>query len=185
MPGGPLAALADPWRLWRNNVPGMSDSLIPAESLARIGDVMSGPVTVVIDQREAQRYAFAVGDENPIYFDEVAAQAAGYRTLVAPPTYVSHAVVQPRSASNLRADGMYRDGSGVQLRVNRMMFGGEEWDFLEPVCIGDEITATTRLAALDQKEGRKGPFVRQVRETTFVNQFGEEVARSRLIGIAR
>ena len=49
----------------------------------------------------------------------------------------------------------------------------------------DLITATVRLAALDQKEGRKGPFVRQVRETTFVNQFGTEVARSRMIGIAR
>ena len=146
---------------------------------------MSGPVTVVIDRREAQRYAYAVGDENPIYFDEAAAQAAGYRTLVAPPTYVTHAVMQPQTASDLRTDGLYRDGTGVRLLVNRMMFGGEEWDFIEPVCIGDEITAVTRLAALDQKEGRKGPFVRQVRETTFVNQFGDEVARSRLIGIAR
>ncbi|WP_420621334.1 FAS1-like dehydratase domain-containing protein [Candidatus Poriferisodalis sp.] len=163
----------------------MSESLIPAESLARVGEVMSGPVTVVIDRREAQRYAYAVGDENPIYFDEAAAQAAGYRTLVAPPTYVTHAVMQPQTASDLRTDGLYRDGTGVRLLVNRMMFGGEEWDFIEPVCIGDEITAVTRLAALDQKEGRKGPFVRQVRETTFVNQFGDEVARSRLIGIAR
>lgn len=163
----------------------MSESLIPAESMARVGEVMSGPVTVVIDRREAQRYAFAVGDENPLYFDEAAAQAAGYRTLVAPPTYVTHAVAQPQSASTLRTDGLYRDGTGVRLLVDRVMFGGEEWDFLAPVCIGDEITATTRLAALDQKEGRKGPFVRQVRETTFVNQFGDEVARSRLIGIAR
>ncbi|WP_420626029.1 FAS1-like dehydratase domain-containing protein [Candidatus Poriferisodalis sp.] len=163
----------------------MSESLIPAESLARVGEVLSGPVTVVIDRREAQRYAYAVGDENPIYFDEVAAQAAGYRTLVAPPTYVTHAVMQPQTASDLRTDGLYRDGTGVRLLVNRMMFGGEEWDFIEPVCIGDEITAVTRLAALDQKEGRKGPFVRQVRETTFVNQFGDEVACSRLIGIAR
>ena len=163
----------------------MSESLIPAESLARVGEVLSGPVTVVIDRREAQRYAFAVGDENPIYFDEVAALAAGYRTLVAPPTYVIHAVVQPRTASDLRTDGLYPDGTRVRLLVDRVMFGGEEWDFGEPVCIGDEITATTRLAALDQKEGRKGPFVLHVRETTFVNQLGDEVARSRMIGIAR
>ena len=66
-----------------------------------------------------------------------------------------------------------------------MMFGGEEWDFIEPVCVGDEITATTRLADLDQKEGSKGPFVRLVRETTFVNQEEQLVARSRQIGIAR
>ena len=163
----------------------MSESLIPAETLERVGEVMSGPVTTVIDRREAQRYAYAVGDENPIYFDEVAAQEAGYRTLVAPPTYVTHAVMQPRTAAELRTDGLYREGTRIRLRVDRVMFGGEEWDFLEPVCVGDEITATVRLAALDQKEGRKGPFVRQVRETTFVNQFGDEVARSRMIGIAR
>lgn len=159
--------------------------MIPSESMERVGEVLAGPVTVVIDRREAQRYAYAVGDENPIYFDEEAAQAAGYRTLVAPPTYVTHAVVQPRSADELRTDGLYRSGAGVRLAVSRVMFGGEEWDFAEPVCVGDEITATSRLAALDQKEGSKGPFVRQVRETTFVNQFGAEVARSRQIGIAR
>jgi acyl dehydratase len=163
----------------------MTTSLIPPESLARIGEVMAGPVTVTIDRREAQRYAYAVGDENPVYFDEAAAQAAGYRTLTVPPTFVTHALVQPRAAGELREDGLYRDGTGVRLEVARMMFGGEEWDFLEPVCVGDEITGTTRLAALDQKDGSKGPFVRQVRETTYVNQDGATVARSRQIGIAK
>ena len=93
-----------------SSVNAMSESLIPAETLERVGEVLSGPVTTAIDRREAQRYAYAVGDE---------------------------------------------------------------------------ITATVRLAAVDQKEGRKGPFVRQVRKTTFVNQFGYKVARSRMIGIAR
>ena len=163
----------------------MTTSLIPPESLARIGDVLSGPVTVTIDRREAQRYAYAVGDENPVYFNEDAARAAGYRTLSIPPTFVAHALVPPRSAEDMRTDGLYRDGTGVRLEVTRMMFGGEEWDFLEPVCVGDEITGTARLAALDQKEGSKGPFVRQVRETTYVNQDGITVARARQIGIAR
>ena len=146
---------------------------------------MADEITFPIEAGHIMRFAAAIGDENPIYFDEVAAQAAGYRTLVAPPTYVTHAVVQPRTASDLRTDGLYREGTRIRLQVDRVMFGGEEWDFLEPVCVGDEITAIVRLAAVDQKEGRKGPFVRQVRETTFVNQFGDEVARSRMIGIAR
>lgn len=163
----------------------MASSLIPPESLERIGEVLAGPVTVTIDQREAQRYAYAVGDENPVYFDEEAATAAGHRTLIAPPTFITHAVVQPRPVEDLRVDGLYRDGTGVRLEVSRMMFGGEEWDFLEPVCVGDEITATTRLSALDQKDGSKGPFVRQVRETSYENQDGVLVARSRQIGIAR
>ena len=71
------------------------------------------------------------------------------------------------------------------LRVSRTMFGGEEWDFLCPVHVGDRITATGRLAGLDEKQGSKGPFVRITRETTFTNQDGEVVARTRQIGIAR
>ena len=91
----------------------------------------------------------------------------------------------PEPASKLRTDGLYEDSASVALEVARMMFGGEEWDFVEPVCVGDEITGTTRLLDLDQKEGKKGPFVRLVRETTFTNQDGQVVARSRQIGIAR
>ena len=163
----------------------MSSSLIPSESLARVGEVLAGPVTVPIDRREAQRYAYAVGDENPLYFDEKAAHAAGYRTITVPPLFITHALVLPKPASTLREDGLYEDTTSFQLEVSRMMFGGEEWDFIEPVCVGDEITATTRLADLDQKEGSKGPFVRLVRETTFVNQDEQVVARSRQIGIAR
>lgn len=163
----------------------VSADLVPAESRERVGEVLAGPVTFTIERREAQRYAHAVGDDNPVYFDEAAAVAAGYRTLTVPHTFVTHAMVAPRPMSDLRTDGLYRDGSGVRLNVARMMFGGEEWDFDEPVCVGDEVTATTRLAALDTKAGSKGPFVRIVRETTYVNQLGERVARNRQIGIAR
>jgi acyl dehydratase len=157
----------------------MPDSLIPDETLALIGEALADPVTVVIDARESQRYAHAVGDINPIYFDEDAAIAGGYRTVVAPPTFISHAPVQPRAIETLREDGLYRTADRVKLRVDRMMFGGEEWDFVEPVYVGDTITAETRLAALDEKEGSKGPFVRTVRETTYTNQHDNVVARSR------
>lgn len=171
-------------------------SLIPPETQTLVGQLLTEPTTVVIEARESQRYALAVGDENPVYFDEEAAKAAGHRTIVAPPTFVTHAVVPPRPNDRLRTDGLWRTDDGVRLEVSRMMFGGEEWDFLEPVCVGDTITAETRLADLDQKEGSKGPFVRVVRETTFTRlddptgpghgtDAGTVVARSRQIGIAR
>lgn len=163
----------------------MTGSLIPDETRNRVGQLLAEPVTVTIDRREAQRYAYAVGDENPVYFDENAAKAAGHRTLIAPPTFVTHAIVAPRANADLRVDGLWKDGGRVQLDVERIMFGGEEWEFTEPVCVGDEITAETRLADVDQKEGSKGPFVRVVRETTFTRADGTIVARSRQIGIAR
>ena len=163
----------------------MSDSLIPAETHALVGRVEGEPFTAEVTATGAQRYAQAVGDLNPIYFDDSAARAAGYRGMVAPPTYVPYALVRGRPLSETREDGLFRGGSSLRLKVQRTMFGGEEWDFLAPVHIGDRITGTTRLAELDEKNGSKGPFVRITRETTFTNHEGEVVARTRQIGIAR
>ena len=134
-----------------------TENLIPPETLAMVGQPLGAPVTAQITAKEAQRYAQAVGDLNPLYFDEAAAKAAGYRTLLAPPTFVAYAVVEGQSLDRLRGDGLFRGCPSVPLRTKRVMFGGEEWDFLAPACIGDVITAETRLKALEQKQGGSGP----------------------------
>ncbi|MBI5947290.1 MAG: MaoC family dehydratase N-terminal domain-containing protein [Chloroflexi bacterium] len=160
--------------------------LIPPETLAMVGELLGEPVSAEITAKEAQRYAQAVGDLDPIYFDEAAAKAAGYRGLVAPPTFVSHVVVQGQPLDRLREDGLFRTGArAMPLRVRRSMFGGEEWDFLEPACVGDTITAESRLKAIEEKQGGSGAFVLTTRETTYTNRRGEVVARARQIGIAR
>ncbi len=163
-------------------------SLIPAETAARVGEVVAGPTTVTVTAEGAQRYAQAVGDLNPIYFDEAAAQAAGHRTVTIPPTYVAYAMVQGRPLDQIGVDGLFVGTAPLQLEVARIMFGGEEWDFLAAVHPGDTISAETRLAAIDQKDGSKGPFVRITRETTYRRVSPgavEVVARTRQIGIAR
>jgi len=160
--------------------------LVPPETRAMVGQPLGDPVTAVVTRREAQRYARAVGDMAPIYFDEAAARAAGYDGLVAPPTFVGHAVVEGATLDDLRVDGMWLDrGPRVRLGVSRSMFGGEEWEFRLPVLVGDTITAQRRLGAVEEKDGRSGPFVLLHYETTFTNQHGDVVAVSRLVGIAR
>jgi acyl dehydratase len=164
----------------------MGSPLVPPETLALVGQRLGDPVSAVITRREAQRYARAVGDLDPVYFDEAAARAAGYEGLVAPPTFVGHAVVEGGALDDLREDGLWRDpGPQVRLRVSRTMFGGEEWEFRLPVLVGDTITAERRLGAVEEKDGRSGPFVLLRYETTFTNQHGAVVAVSRLVGIAR
>ena len=161
-------------------------SLIPAESLRMVGEPLGPPVSGVIYARESQRYARAAADLNPIYFDEEAAQAAGYRTIVAPPTFLPFPIVREGTLDQVRPDGLYRTGTrSVSLNVKRVMFGGEEWDFLEPAYVGDTITAQTRLHSLEEKQGGSGPFVLMATETTYINQDGTVVARSRGRSIAR
>jgi acyl dehydratase len=162
-----------------------TESLIPDETRALIGTVTGQPVTGTITKKDAQRYAQAVDDLNPLYFDEEIARANGYRGLLAPPTFLAHVVVQGRPLSDLREDGLFRGGARLALRVKRVMFGGEEWDFLAPVYVGDTITAETRLKSMEEKDGSSGRFVLTTNETTYTNQDGEVVARARQKSIAR
>ncbi len=163
----------------------MAASIITDEIRAQIGQLTQAPVTAEITERDAQRYALAVDDLNPIYFDESAAHAAGYRTLVAPPTFVGHVVAATRPLSELREDGLFRGGSKLKLGLPRVMAGGDAWEYLEPAYVGDVVTAESRLAEITQRDGAKGTFVTSVVETVFTNQDGVIVARLRQTAIAR
>ena len=163
-----------------------AETLIPAEARALVGERVGEPQSATISRRESQRYAWATGDLNPVYFDEAAARAAGYAGLVVPPTLLGWVMEDGRPVEELREDGLYRGRrQGIPLRVTRTLFGGQEWDFVAPILVGDTITAETRLKGLEEKAGSSGPFVLTTQETTYTNQRGEVVARARAVSIAR
>ncbi len=91
-----------------------------------------------------------------------------------------------RPLDELREDGLYRGRrQAIPLRVSRTMFGGQEWDFVAPILVGDTITAETRLKGLEEKSGSSGPFVLTTQETTYTNQRGELVMRHKSTVIKR
>ena len=53
------------------------------------------------------------------------------------------------------------------------------------LCWETNVTATQRLASIEEKQGSKGPFVLVTWETTFTDRAGEVLARCRLQGISR
>ena len=164
----------------------MTTPLIPDETRAMIGQRLSEPVSGVITAAAAQRFALAADDLNPLYFDEAAAKSAGYRTTLVPPVFLAWSLNPPRPVSQVREDGLYRgEGKRVSLNVKRVMFGGEEWEFLAPLYAGDTYTSETRLKSLEEKSGGSGPFVLQMTETTYTNQDGTVVARATGRSIAR
>jgi len=161
-------------------------SLIPPETRALVGKRLGEPVSATLSAREAERFAFAAGDTNPIYLDEAAARAAGHRTRVVPPGLLVWALEPPRPLEALREDGLWRDaGPPLRLPVSRVLYGGEEWEYRGAVYAGDTITAETRLASLEEKSGGSGAFVLLTMETTYTNQAGEVVAILRGQRIAR
>lgn len=162
------------------------ESLITDAARAMIGKPLGPPTSGEVAQRESQRYAYAVGDENPLYFDKAYARAAGYEGIITPPLFFEVVMRESVPLSALRTDGIAASRqASVPLKVDRVMAGGQDIEFLQPIYPGDVLTAETRLSEITEKSGRSGPIVLVVRETTYTNQRGEVVVKSRTTGIVR
>ena len=146
------------------------ESAITPEMRAAI-DVESEPLTHEVEKGAIIKFAEAIGDTNPIYNDEVAARQSRYGGMTAPPTFL-----RSMSAGPLKVD--FRSPYSANLD------GGSEWEYFEPVRPGDRITVTTKIADLYERAGRLGNMMFLVRETNYVNQFGNTVATQRTTGIS-
>jgi acyl dehydratase len=131
------------------------------------------PATYQASRAKIAEYANVIGADNPVHFDREAALAAGYRDVVAPPMFcvvysapaMGPAVLDPEVGMNLAA----------------MVHGGQEFEWGEPVCSGDEITTTASCSDIYEKAG-KGFYVF---ESTSVNQDGRPTVRGTWTNIVR
>ena len=108
-------------------------------------------------------FADMMGTTNPIYRDPHAAQAQGYRDIIALSTFITVRDAQPLVPPELEFDGM-----GIN--------AGYECSFYGVIYPGDTLTYATCLADFYEKTGRSGTMRFVVRETTVTNQHGETVA---------
>lgn len=143
-------------------------SIITDEMRAAIGKE-SEPVTYEVEKAGCRMFARAVGYTDPIFYDEAAAKAAGFRSIVAPPHFLGTLVYDP----NRPPPG---PGGGFRSPFTRLLNGGTEIEYFDVVCAGDVLTATTKLTDLQEREGRLGKMLIQNRETTYRNQDGKIVA---------
>lgn len=129
--------------------------------------------TYEVGAEKIREYADAVGQTEDVHRDRAAAQDAGFRDVVAPPMF---AVVY-----SARAMGPAILDPDVGINLAAMVHGGQEFVWGEPVCAGDTITTTARVADISEKDG-KGFYVF---ESTSVNQDGDEVVRGTWTNIVR
>lgn len=109
--------------------------------------------------RDFQRLAVAAGDMNPEYFDESAAREAGHASLVAPLLYLTAVLGWEAgpAESELLPDGNARDPLGaVPVDGLRLMGGGQQLTFFEPVVSGMDVTMEVVVDDVELKEGRAG-----------------------------
>ncbi len=162
--------------------------LVGNDALAVVGRTIATASGRVV-KKEFQRWAAAVGDRNPLYFDDDFARAQGYREAVMPPLYLSVVTLGVIDLDQLRPDGIPA-GAGTSTliplaRCQRWMAGGESTTFHEPVYDGDELTSVRTVASIEEKHGRSGAFVLIKSTTRYRRQDGALVAETILSTIAR
>lgn len=160
--------------------------LIPEAVASRVGTVAAtarGEVT----RREWQRWAAAVGDRNPLWFETDVARAHGYRDVVCPPLYLQYAVLGVTPLDELRPDGSSGAVTGDLTfpAAPKRMAGGETTTFHLPAYDRDEIKMVRTIESVAEKEGRSGRFVLVTWRTTYRNQQDELVAEAETSMIAR
>ena len=126
-----------------------------------------------VGREKIREYANAVGETSPVHQDREAAQAAGFRDVVAPPMFV---VVYSAGAMG---PAILDPEIGINLML--MVHGGQEFVWGEPVVAGDTITTQGVVKDMYEKDGRKF----YVFESVSTNQGGQETARATWTNIVR
>jgi acyl dehydratase len=147
-------------------------TVITDEMRAAIGKE-SEPVTVEVDKTAVRMFARAVGYKDLVFYDEEYAKSKGYRSLPVPMGFLGHPIYRPDRPSRPAYVMAF------ETPFKRVLNGGTDFEYYEPVCAGDVLTATTKISDIQEREGRMGPMLFIISETTYKNQEGKAVATFR------
>jgi hypothetical protein len=109
-----------------------------------------------------KRYAYGIGDDNPLWCDEQYAGQSKYGKLVAPPTYIfsvdDTAFIEPR------VPGM------------SLLHAEDEIEFFRPILRDEQITSSCRIIQVEEKQGRRVPrMVSITGELTYLEPESKEI----------
>ena len=134
------------------------------EAMRRQAIGCKGPaVTVEVEKGAIQAFARAIGDDNPLFNDEAVARKSRNGGLVAPPTF-------------LRSVGSVRPQLPFEVPFTRLLDGGSEWEYFEPVRPGDRITSVAQMTDIAERTGRMGLMLFMTVVITYRNQLDQLVA---------
>ena len=121
-----------------------SKEIITDEMRSFIG-LESDPVTYVVEKHSIEHFARAIGESNPIYFDEQFAKD-NVGGIIAPPTFIR--LFRPK-----RLEKQFPDS------FSNLVDGGSSYTFHEKIFVGDQITVVSKLKDLFIKSGSFGDMM--------------------------
>lgn len=127
------------------------------------------PVTVAVEKGQLAFFAKAIGEDNPIYCDEDAAKNAGYRGIVAPPTYTF-------SLNNLSRRDPFAYMPEIGMDISNVLHAEEKFEYFGDICAGDVLTMQEEIVDIYDKKGGALQFF--VTEMPVINQDGKVVVKA-------
>jgi len=104
----------------------------------------SPPTLNEVEKGAIRRFAEALGDYNPVYYDEEYARASGFPTIVAPPTF----------PASFHSSADLRELLGVGIKS--LLHAEQALEYERPIFAGDRIYVSTRVADVLEKSGPAG-----------------------------
>lgn len=137
------------------------------------------PFTIAVERGKIHELALAIGDTNPIYQSQEAAQAAGYQDVPLSPT-VSTIF---NFWGNTAQAGQLRDAG---ISVERILHAEEEFEYLAPIRPGDTLTGVTTIISGKGRKMRDGSSMDVLTtETRYSNQQQQHVLSARTTIVVR
>jgi acyl dehydratase len=102
----------------------------------------SNGVYNIVERGVVKKFAEAVGDRNPIYYDENVAKNSVHKGLIAPPTF-------PRIFD-------YGKIEDLNLPTSGLIHGEQSFSYKRPLYVGDELICYTILEDVYEKNGKNG-----------------------------
>ena len=151
--------------------------MIPEEVtklLGKTGEV----ITMEVEKGAIKRYADAVGDYNPRYWDEEYAKTSKYGSIIAPPGFFGWPTrwtgIQPVFPDIYSGEAKV---ALIQAGYTRYLYGGTDFEFYRPIRAGDILKGYPKVATIIEREGKSGQLIFVSIETTYTNQNGDVVAK--------
>ena len=121
----------------------------------------SEAVSNVVEKGAVRKFAEAIGDPNPLYVNEAAAEKSRYGGLIAPPTF-------PRTFEYGEIEGIGLPGQGL--------IHGEHWlRYERPLWVGEEVLCYTVFKDYYEKESRGEPLGFVISERVGESPSGERI----------
>ena len=101
-------------------------------------------------------FARAVGHTDPIFYDEAAARARGFRSIVAPPGHLGTPIGGPTTREQIAVPAPI---ARLHYPYRRVLDGGTEYEYFETVTAGDVLASRSKITRFDERVGSIGPMI--------------------------